>query len=145
MGGGIKKDKKFIKKIYGQIKQGKNQLFVVDDKFGTPTYTKDFSEAMLKIIPTGYYGLYNQVCNGGGNRLDVAREFIALLGLSKEVKIVSVKSDFFGKEYSAPRPYSEKLVNFKLNNRDLNFMRDWKESLRDYTQEFREDYYKKDN
>ena len=41
MGGGPKKDKKFVKKILQQIKDGKKELFIVDDKFGTPTYTND--------------------------------------------------------------------------------------------------------
>ncbi len=73
MGGGPKKDKKFIKKIYNQIKNGKEELFVVDDKLGTPTYTVNFAEAILKVIQTGYYGLYNQVCGGSCSRLDVAK------------------------------------------------------------------------
>ena len=44
MGGGPKKDKKFIQKIVKQIKDGKKELFIVDDKFGTPTYTYDFAK-----------------------------------------------------------------------------------------------------
>ena len=44
MGGGPKKDKKFVQKILKQIKEGKKELFIVDDKFGTPTYTYDFAK-----------------------------------------------------------------------------------------------------
>ena len=43
MGGGPNKDKKFIQKIMKQIKNGKKELFIVNDKLGTPTYTKDFA------------------------------------------------------------------------------------------------------
>ena len=50
MGGGLKKDKKFINKIYHQIKEGKKVLNVVDDKFGTPTYTHDFAENIKWVI-----------------------------------------------------------------------------------------------
>lgn len=142
MGGGLKKDKKFINKIYSQIKEGKKELFVVDDKLGTPTYTIDFATSMLKVIQTQYYGLYNQVCGGNGSRLDVAKEFVKLLGLSDKIKITKVSSEYFEKDYFAPRPYSEKLVNLKLTNRKINYMRDWKVCLEEYSKIFREDYEK---
>jgi dTDP-4-dehydrorhamnose reductase len=143
MGGGLVKDKKFINKIYKQIRSGKKELFVVDDKLGTPTYTLNFAESILKVIQTGYYGLYNQVCGGSCSRFDVAKEFVRLMGLSDEIKITIVPSDFFKEEYFAIRPYSEKLVNLKLISRNLNFMRDWKDCLAEYSKIFREDYYGK--
>jgi dTDP-4-dehydrorhamnose reductase len=143
MGGGLRKDKKFINKIYKQIKAGNKELFVVDDKLGTPTYTKDFAESILKVVDTGYYGLYNQVCGGSCSRLDVAQEFLAQLGLSNEVRLTRVSSDYFKQDYFAPRPYSEKLVNLKLQTRNINFMRDWKVCLAEYSQAFREDYHGK--
>lgn len=142
MGGGLRKDKKFIKKIYNQIKDGKKELFVVDDKLGTPTYTVNFAESILKVIQTEFYGLYNQVCGGSCSRFDVANEFVKLLGLTDKIKVVKVTSDYFSKEYFAPRPYSEKLVNLKLISRNINYMKDWRECLRDYSQEFIDDYKK---
>ena len=142
MGGGLKKDKKFIKKIYNQIKDGKEELFVVDDKLGTPTYTENFAESILKVIQTEYYGLYNQVCGGSCSRFDVANEFVELLGLTDKIKVTKVASDYFSKEYFAPRPYSEKLVNLKLISRNINYMKDWRECLCSYSQEFIDDYKK---
>lgn len=139
MGGGPKKDKKFVNKIYRQIKDGAKELFVVADKLGTPTYTADFANGIFRVLETGYYGLYNQVCGGSGSRLDVAREFVCLLGLEDGIKITEVGSDYWKHEYFAPRPYSEKLVNMKLERRGINFMRDWKVCLAEYAQIFRED------
>jgi dTDP-4-dehydrorhamnose reductase len=141
MGGGIRKDKKFINKIYKQIKSGAKELFVVADKLGTPTYTVDFASSMLKVLDSGYYGLYNQVCSGGGSRLDVAREFVRLIDLDRSIEVVEVSSSYFKDEYFAPRPFSEKLVNLKLALRSMNYMRDWREALVDYSREFRKDYY----
>ncbi len=142
MGGGIKKDKKFIKKIYDQIKSGKKEIFVVDDKFGTPTYTKNFSESMLKVIQTGYYGVYNQSGEGGGSRYEVAVEFIKLLDLFQQIKVTRVSSDFFKNTLFAPRPVSEKMINLKLNMRNINHMEDWKKSLKEYSEVFKKDYYR---
>lgn len=143
MGGGIKKDKKFINKIYKQIKAGKKELFVVDDKLGTPTYTVDFANSILKVMDSGYYGLYNQVCEGSCSRFDVAEEFINLLGLKDTVTLTKVTSDYFNEEYFAPRPASEKLINVKLSMRGINYMRDWRTCLSDYSQEYKKDYYGK--
>lgn len=141
MGGGISKDKKFINKIYKKIKKGLPELHVVDDKLGNPTYTANFADSILKVLSTGYYGLYNQVCGGNGSRFDVAVEFIRLLGLSDKITITNVTSDYFNKEYFAPRPYSERLVNFKLTARKINHMKDWKECLAEYSKIFIKDYY----
>ena len=139
IGGGQEKDKKFINKIYKQIKSGKKELFVVDDKLGTPTYTYDFARNMLRVVESGTYGLYNMVCNGSCSRYEVVEEFLKCLGLDGKIRIKKVSSDFFKKEYFAPRPYSEKLINFKLERRGMNFMRDWKICLNEYSKEFRDD------
>jgi dTDP-4-dehydrorhamnose reductase len=142
MGGGIEKDKKFINKIFKQILAGKKELFVVDDKLGTPTYTVNFAESMFAIVQTELFGLYNMVCEGSCSRYEVALEFIKLLGLEKEINIKIVNSDFFANEYFAPRPYSEKLLNLKLSARGINYMKDWKECLLDYVETFKPHFEK---
>jgi dTDP-4-dehydrorhamnose reductase len=137
MGGGIEKDKKFINKIFKQILDGKKGLFVVDDKLGTPTYTVNFAEAMFEIVQTELFGLYNMVCEGSCSRYEVASEFIKLLGLEKKINVKIVDSGYFANEYFAPRPYSEKLLNLKLSERGINYMKDWKECLSDYVETFK--------
>ncbi len=120
-----------------EILNGKKELFVVNDKLGTPTYTVNFAEAMFAIVQTELFGLYNMVCEGSCSRYDVALEFIRLLGLEKEINIKIVNSDFFKNEYFAPRPDSEKLLNLKLSARGINYMKDWRECLREYVEGFR--------
>jgi len=132
MGGGPSKDKKFINKIYKQIIAGKKELYVVDDKLGTPTYTVDFAQGLMRLLESGCYGVYNQVCPGSCSRYDVAEEFVRLLGLSTSIKIHKVSSDYFKDDYFAPRPASEKLVNMKLQSRGLMIMRDWQMCLAEY-------------
>lgn len=137
MGGGPEKDKKFINKLFKQIQDGKKELFVVDDKLGTPTYTLSFARGIFKVVESDLYGLYNQVCGGDSSRYDVAQEFVRLLGLDSEIAVTRVDSDHFKTEYFAPRPPSEKLVNFKLNARGINFMPDWHEALEHYVERFK--------
>jgi len=132
MGAGPQKDKKFIQKLMKQLKEGKRELFVVDDKDGTPTYTHDFARNVKLLMEKEYWGLYNMVCGGQTSRFEVASELLAILQLTDSVKLTPVSSDFFRDTYFAERPPCEWLVNRKLNIRNLNLMRDWKEALRDY-------------
>jgi dTDP-4-dehydrorhamnose reductase len=132
MGGGPEKDKKYISKIMRQIKAGAKILNVVDDRDGTPTYTLDFATTCEALIRTDYYGLYNMVCAGQTSRLEVTSEILSVLGMSNDIEIKSVNSDFFKAEYFAARPISERLVNTKLGLRNLDLMRDWKVCVREY-------------
>jgi len=132
MMGGHNKDKKFVYKIINQIKAGNKELYVVDDKNGTPTYTVDFAKNVQQVINKNLFGLYNLVCGGLTSRFDVACEMLKILGLENKIKINKVSSDYFKKEYFAKRPRSERLINKKLDLRGLNLMRDWKEGLTEY-------------
>ena len=140
MGGGPERDKKFVQKIMLQLKMGKKELFVVDDKLGTPTYTHDFANNVKALIERELWGLYNVVCGGMTSRLDVAKELIKILGLEKSIKVSSVSSSFFENEYFAPRPASERLISKKLELRDLNLMRDWRLCLQEYIDNYYQGY-----
>jgi len=132
MGGG-KKDKKFVPKLINQIKEGKTELFAIEDLYGTPTYTNDFAKNLLEIMKTKHYGIYNMVCEGGRvSRYDVAEEILRILNLTNKIKLNKVYASYFNKTFFAPRPPSEALMNRKLTLRNLNKMRDWKTCLKEY-------------
>lgn len=138
MGAGPEKDKKFVQKIMKQLKDGKKELYVVNDKDGTPTYTHDFARNVKLLLEKEYWGLYNMVCGGETSRLEVATEIVRLLRLERDIQIKAVSSDHFKQEYFAERPPCERLVNKKLAIRELNVMRDWHVALKEYIN----DYYK---
>lgn len=140
MGAGPKKDKKFIQKLMKQLKDGKKELFIVDDKDGTPTYTHDFAKNTKALIQKEYWGLYNMVCGGQTSRLEVAGELLNMLGLTDKIKITSVKSDYFKDVYFAERPPCERLVNRKLELRQLNLMQDWRIALKQYLDQYYQGY-----
>jgi dTDP-4-dehydrorhamnose reductase len=136
MGGGPGKDKKFVGKIIGQLRSGVRELHIVNDKDGTPTYTHDFARVAYELLSTDRFGVYNCVCEGLTSRLEVAREIVKILGLSSEVVIHEVSSDYFANEYFSLRPPSERLINKKLKIIGLNKMRDWKIALNEYINEY---------
>ena len=130
-GGGPLQDTKFIGKIYRQIKAGQTTLWAVGDKFGSLSYLPDLCIAFDKVLQSGKYGTYHVSCLGSGSRYEIAREFIRLLG--RDVTVNRVNSAFFEKEYSAPRPDSEVLVNSDIEG---FYPRHWKECLEEYSHQF---------
>lgn len=142
MGGGPKKDKKFIQKLLGQLKQGAQELFIVDDKDGTPTYTHDFALTVKGLLEGEFWGLYNCVCGGETSRLEVATELLKILRKEGDIKITAVSSDYFKDTYYAERPPSERLATTKLDLRGVNKMRNWKEALESYLGDYYKGYLK---
>lgn len=140
MGAGPKKDKKFIQKLMKQLKEGNKELFIVDDKDGTPTFTHDFAKNVKALIQKEYWGLYNMVCGGQTSRYEVAQELLKILRLNNNVKLTPVSSDYFKDTYFAERPPCERLVNRKLKIRNINLMRDWKDALKEYIDIYYNDY-----
>jgi dTDP-4-dehydrorhamnose reductase len=135
MGGGPEKDKKFVNKIMKQVKSGVKDLYVVDDKLGVPTYTKDFAESILRHIDEQLpYGLYNMVSSGEASRYETAIEINQYLNLG--LNIHKVQSDYFKEEYFVQRPQSEKLINKSLIDQGRNYMRDWKICLHEYLNKY---------
>tara|TARA_B100001989_G_C24551581_1_gene475404 strand:+ start:3827 stop:4732 length:906 start_codon:yes stop_codon:yes gene_type:complete len=142
MGGGPNKDKKFIQKLLNQLHDGAKELFIVDDKLGTPTYTIDFANNVQALLDREIWGLFNMVCSGITGRLEVANTLIEMLNLQDSIKINAVKSDYFKKTYFAKRPFSERLVTTKLDLYNINLMRDWKICLSEYLDESYKDFLK---
>jgi len=141
MGAGPQKDKKFVQKIMQQLKDGKKELFVVNDKLGTPTYTHDFARSVKLLLEKEYWGLYNMVCRGMTGRFEVAQELVNILGLASEIKVTPVDSDYWKDVYFAARPPSERLITKKLDLRNVNVMRDWRICLKEYVENYYQGYF----
>jgi dTDP-4-dehydrorhamnose reductase len=140
MGSGPLKDKKFINKLMKKIKDGEKELFIVNDKGGTPTYTQDFARNVKLLIEKEFWGLYNMASRGQTNRAEIAAELLRILKLENKIKITLVSSDYFKNEYYSPRPASECLVNKKLDLRQINIMSDWKTALKEYITDYFQNY-----
>lgn len=104
----------------------------MDDKFGSPTYTVDLSRAVLKLIHTGWYGLYHSVNTGQAcSRYEFAQKILEYAGLTT-CRVLPVSSAMF--PLPAPRPRMEAARNLNLYAQllGLELMRPWQEALREY-------------
>ncbi len=130
MVGGWEIDKKFVYKIVQQLKVGAAELRVVSDKFGSPTFTKDFAKNLVALVKTHRYGLYHMTNKGSGSRYDIAVKIVEFMGLKNKVIVSAINSAQF--PLPAPRARSEMMRNFKLDLIGLNLMPHWEKSLEEY-------------
>jgi dTDP-4-dehydrorhamnose reductase len=128
IGGGPKRDKKFVGKIIRLLGET-NKLSAVNDKIGSPTYTLDFSRCLANLIETGYYGLYHCTNKGHCTRYDVAKKIIEILRKT-DVTLEAVSSAHF--PLPAARARSEMSRNYKLELLGMDTTRDWDVALSEY-------------
>ena len=109
---------------------------VVDDQWGSPTYTRDLTELILKIIKSesNQYGIYHFSNEGVTTWYRFAREIyyqakkLGLIGKNKEVKIIPIKTE--GYPTAAVRPKNSILSKEKIKQRFNVNIRKWDESLK---------------
>ncbi len=142
MVGGGKKDKKFVSYMLSQIKEGRQKFKVVNDTYGTITYTLDFAKNLEKLFNTKHYGLYHMACHGDTTRHEMMKHILTLL--EKDTNAIEpVSSEFFKKDFPVQRATSERMVNKKLQSINLDNMGHWKDSLKHYIENEWTELYEK--
>jgi dTDP-4-dehydrorhamnose reductase len=121
--------KNFVKTMINLMKK-KEQLSVVNDQQGSPTYAADLAHAILQIIQkliagTKHYGIYHYTNNGNITWYEFARAIKELT--SATCNIIPVSSD----QYPTPakRPAYSVLDTNKIENDYAVKMVDWRTSL----------------
>jgi dTDP-4-dehydrorhamnose reductase len=131
MFGGGKEDKKFVAKIM-ELADQRPSLNVVNDKFGSPTYTCDIAAGIARLAHTGLYGTYHMVNSGGFcSRYEFAQAILDFAG-KEDCELLPVSSAEY--PLPAPRPRMEAARNCQLELRGLAWMRPWRDALREYVQ-----------
>src|SRR5215470_29443 len=59
----------------------RNEVRVVCDQYGSPTYAPHLAAAISRLIGTGAYGTYHLAGNGAASRFEMTRKLFQLLGI----------------------------------------------------------------
>lgn len=123
--------KNFVYTIMKAAKE-RGKLTVVNDQKGNPTNAEDLAYHILKLALTEEYGIYHCTGEGECTWFDFASEIVKLANIDCEV--LPVTSD----EYKTPakRPEYSSLDNMMLRNTIGNEMREWKEALKVFIDNF---------
>ncbi len=124
--------KNFIKTM---INVGKthDEVRVVSDQIGTPTYTKDLARLLVDMVGTEKYGYYHATNEGGYiSWYDFCCEFYRQYGL--KTKVIPVTTEEYGLSKAA-RPFNSRLDKSKLAEAGFKPLPTWQDAVSRYLKE----------
>lgn len=127
-----KNGKNFIETM---LKVGKNhdEVKVVNDQIGTPTYTFDLARLLVDMIETDKYGYYHATNEGGYiSWYDFTKEIYRVAGYT--TKVTPVTTEEYGLSKAA-RPFNSRLDKSKLVENGFTPLPTWQDALRRYIDE----------
>jgi dTDP-4-dehydrorhamnose reductase len=120
----------FIKTML-RLAETRNELNVVGDQYGSPTYTVDLAKLLIEIIQSEKYGIYHASNEGFCNWADFASEIFKLT--DKKVSINSIKTEQYPTR--AVRPKNSRMSKQKLVDNGFNPLPSWQDALNRYLKE----------
>lgn len=119
--------KNFIETML-RLSKANNQLSIVNDQIGSPTYTKDLSRLLVDMIETNKYGLYHATNEGYCSWYEFADTIFKLANINIDIKAIN------SNEYAsrAKRPLNSKLSKDKLIEFGFKPLPHWEDALKDY-------------
>lgn len=119
--------KNFIETML-RLSKTNNQLSIVNDQIGSPTYTKDLSRLLVDMLETSKYGLYHATNEGYCSWYEFANTIFKLANINIDIKAIN------SNEYAsrAKRPMNSKLSKDKLIEYGFKPLPHWEDALKDY-------------
>ena len=110
-----------------------DEVRVVNDQIGTPTYTYDLARLLVDMIETDKYGYYHATNEGDYiSWYDFTKEIYKQYGLNTKVTPVSTKEYGLSK---AARPFNSRLDKTKLVENGFTPLPDYKDAIARYLKE----------
>jgi len=121
-----KTGKNFINTVISLAKANE-EIRVVNDQIGCPTYAKDLAYNIKKLIPYEAHGIYHASGEGECSWYDFALQIVRMNGI--DIKVVPITSSEISRP--APRPPYSVLRNSRLGELGIT-MRPWQEALKEF-------------
>lgn len=123
--------KNFVKTML-QLSEKSDKVQVVEDQFGTPTYSMELAKAIAYLLPTDNYATFHATCEGECSWAEFAREIFRLKG--KNTIVEGISTDEYDKKFpgQAHRPAYSVLDNYMLDlTTDFKFA-SWEAAIAEY-------------
>ncbi|MBQ7925062.1 MAG: dTDP-4-dehydrorhamnose reductase [Lachnospiraceae bacterium] len=122
--------KNFVRTML-KLAETRDSLTVVNDQFGSPTYTYDLSKLLVDMIQTEKYGMYHATNEGICSWYEFACAIFKEAGIAMEVRPVS--SEEYGAK--AKRPANSRMSKDKLTEMGFDRLPTWQDALSRYIKE----------
>jgi len=126
--------KNFIKTMLS-LSETRDELNVVGDQYGSPTYTVDLSRFLLDLVQTDQYGIYHASNEGFCSWAEFAQEIFKQSG--KNVKVNGITTDQYPTK--AVRPKNSRMSKDKLLKNGFAPLPSWQDALSRYLLELNGD------
>ncbi len=121
----------FIKTML-RLGKTRESLTVVNDQFGSPTYTADLARAIALLINKPTYGIYHVTNSDYTNWYDYTKYIFKLIDYKVSVQPVITKE--FPRP--APRPHYSVLQNRIWQLEGFSLLRSYKEAVEEYIKDY---------
>lgn len=122
--------KNFVKTML-RLASTKDEISVVSDQYGSPTYTVDLAKLLVDMSETEKYGTYHTNNDGYTSWYEFAKYIFESNGIEMKVKPIATE-DY---ETPAKRPLNTTLDRSNLSENGFEIMRDWHEAIDAYNVE----------
>lgn len=126
--------KNFVKTMLNLAKC-RDTITVVNDQFGSPTYTYDLAKLLADMVVTERYGIYHATNEGSCSWYEFACAIFKEAGVG--VNVVPVSSEEYGAK--ADRPANSRMSKEKLTENGFERLPSWEDALRRYVGALREE------
>ena len=123
----------FVKTML-RLGKERDELSVVSDQIGSPTYTADLALLLCDMISTEKYGTYHATNEGYCSWADFAKEIFKQAGLSTKVNYIT--ADQYPAK--AKRPTNSRLSKSSLDQNGFARLPDWEDALKRYLNEIKD-------
>ena len=122
--------KNFIKTMLN-LGKTRDHLTVMNDQFGSPTYTYDLARLLVDMIQTDKYGIYHATNEGICTWYEFACEIFRQAGIT--VDVTPVSADQYPAK--AKRPSNSRMSKDKLEENGFERLPSWQDALGRYLKE----------
>ncbi|MGP4073226.1 dTDP-4-dehydrorhamnose reductase [Piscibacillus sp. B03] len=120
----------FVKTML-RLAETRNELSVVGDQIGSPTYTFDLARFLIDIIQSDRYGIYHATNEGFCSWAEFAKEIFKQA--NADVKVNSISTEEYPTR--AVRPKNSRMSKKRLVENGFASLPHWKDSVKRYLKE----------
>ena len=122
--------KNFIRTML-KLSESRDELNVVADQVGSPTYTVDLARLLVDMVSTNKYGTYHANNEGFCSWAEFAKYIFDSSNIDMKVNAIPTSSY----PQKATRPLNSKLSKKSLDDAGFNRLPDWKDAVNRYKEE----------
>lgn len=111
-----------------RLAKDREELNVIHDQVGSPTYTKNLAPLLIDMIESEKYGTYHATNDGYCSWYEFAKVIFEASGV--DIKINPITTDMYPSK--AKRPFNSRMSKNKLVEAGFNNLGTWESAVKDY-------------